>query len=349
MNKNLLYAVLAAILFGLSTPFSKLLASEITPVLLAGVLYIGSGIGLFIIKMIRDTGWKSVLLTLSEWGLLLSATMFGGVLAPIALMIGLTQISGASASLLLNLEAVLTATIAWIFFKEHTDWRNILGMGFIVGGGVVLSLPEEGASSLNLFGVLAVIVACLGWSVDNNLTRKISSSDAVFIAAMKGLIAGSVTAGTAFYLDAKFPNMLNLTYAFILGFLGYGISLVLFILALRGLGTSRTGAYFSTAPFIGAMASLWLLNESTAPAFWIAFILMVLGVWLHLTETHDHMHTHLALEHLHHHEHDEHHDHEHDFIWDKRKSHTHYHSHNELKHQHAHFPDIHHRHKHLKN
>jgi drug/metabolite transporter (DMT)-like permease len=261
-------------------------------------------------------------------------------------MFGLTRTSAATASLLLNLEAVLTAAIAWVVFRENTDRRIVLGMLAIVAGGVVLSWSggEEGAN--DWIGPLAIAAGCLCWAIDNNLTRRVSASDALFIAATKGAVAGTVNVGLAFALGASLPDGAVLLGTMVVGLFGYGISLVLFVLALRGLGTARTGAYFSTAPFIGAAVSLVLLGESTSSAFWIAAALMGWGVWLHLTEHHEHEHTHEPMEHGHRHTHDEHHQHEHDFAWNSDDPHEHRHRHEALVHKHPHFPDIHHRHSH---
>lgn len=346
MNPNVLYALVAAALFGASTPIAKLLIGELSPVLLGGLLYLGSGIGLAIVRLIRDQGWISPLLAWSEWPWLLGAILFGGVLGPIALLFGLPLISGSTASLLLNLEAVLTAVIAWLVFKENVDRRIVLGMSAIVAGGILLSWPGGNTGMTSWVGPFSITVACLCWAIDNNLTRKVAASDAFLIATSKGLIAGTVNTSLAIYFGAVVPDAPSLITIMILGLIGYGVSLVLFVLALRGLGAARTGAYFSTAPFIGATLALALLGESASPTFWLAAILMGVGVWLHLTEHHEHNHTHIPLEHTHNHFHDEHHNHQHDFAWDEREPHAHLHGHGVITHKHPHFPDIHHRHNH---
>lgn len=346
MNTSILYALLAAALFGASTPFAKLLVGELPPILLAGLLYLGSGIGLSVARLIRDRGWRPAGLARSEWAWLLGAIAFGGVLGPVALLFGLTQTSGATASLLLNLEAVLTAVIAWLLFKENADRRIVLGMVAIVAGGVVLAWPTGETGQSRWFGPLWVAIACLCWAIDNNLTRKVSASDALFIAGSKGLVAGTVNTLLALSLGEALPGLATALPAMAVGLLGYGVSLVLFVLALRGLGTARTGAYFSTAPFIGAAVALTLLGEATTPLFWLAAALMGAGVWLHLTERHEHAHTHEAMEHAHRHVHDAHHQHEHDFEWDGAEPHSHLHRHPPITHVHPHFPDIHHRHRH---
>lgn len=346
MNLSIIYALAAAALFGASTPLAKSLGLGLSPILLAGLLYLGSGIGLAGVRLIRDRGWKPTGLTPSEWPWLLGAIVFGGILGPVALMFGLTHTTSASASLMLNLESVLTAVIAWVVFRENADRRIVLGMLAIVLGGVVLSGSGADGSRQDWTGPLAVALACLCWGIDNNLTRKVSASDALFIAGAKGLIAGLVNCSLALYLGAQIPGMAQLAPILLVGFLGYGISLVMFVLALRGLGSARTGAYFSTAPFLGAAVALLVFGESVTAAFWIASALMAVGVWLHLTERHAHEHLHEATQHGHWHVHDEHHQHEHGFEWDSKVPHSHVHAHGVMRHSHAHFPDVHHRHRH---
>lgn len=347
MNTSVAYALGAAALFGLSTPLAKALLGSVSPVLLGGLLYLGSGIGLMATRLWRDKGWQPSGLKQGEWPWLAGAIFFGGVIGPVALMLGLQSTEGSTASLLLNLEAVLTAVLAWVAFKENADRRVVTGMLTIVAGGVILSWPGEGAAQTSLnWGAGLIVLACLCWAIDNNLTRKVSASDALFIAVSKGLVSGSVNVSMAFALGNAWPVWPVIGVAMAVGLLGYGISLVLFVLALRGLGTARTGAYFSVAPFVGALVSLLWLGDSVGPGFWAACALMALGVWLHLTERHEHEHTHQPMEHTHAHVHDEHHQHEHDFECDKRVPHVHEHRHQAITHKHPHFPDIHHRHVH---
>ncbi len=346
MNRNILYALLAAMLFGASTPFAKLLVSDVSPVLLGGLLYLGSGFGLALVRLLRDKGWQPPNLSRSEWPWLLGAIFFGGVAGPVALVFGLAHISGSHASLLLNLEAVLTALIAWLVFRENAGRRVVLGMATIIAGGVMLTYPWSGGSASAWTGIAAVALACVCWAIDNNLTRKVSASDALFIAGSKGLMAGAVNTVVALLLGAVLPGMPTVLSAMTVGFLGYGISLVFFVLALRNLGTARTGAYFSVAPFLGAAISLPLLGEAATPQFWLASALMAWGVWLHLTEHHVHKHTHEPITHSHTHTHDEHHRHLHDFEWKGDEPHVHRHEHLVVTHKHPHFPDIHHRHTH---
>jgi drug/metabolite transporter (DMT)-like permease len=341
------YAALgAALLFGASTPVAKALLHGAAPVLLAGLLYLGSGVGLGLIRLVRDRGWRIPAMPKTEWVWLLLAIGFGGVLGPVALMFGLASTSASTASLLLNLEAVLTALLAWMVFRENTDRRIVLGMALIVSGAVLLTLPASSGAVFLGRGSMLVAVACLCWALDNNFTRKVSATDALFIAGLKGLVSGVVNVAIALSIGAKWPAAGFVWTAMAVGLLGYGVSLVLFVLALRGLGTARTGAYFSTAPFIGAAIAILVLGEHPSWVFWIAALLMAVGVWLHLTERHEHMHTHEAITHTHRHVHDAHHQHTHDFPWDGREPHTHEHTHEPITHSHPHYPDVHHRHRH---
>jgi drug/metabolite transporter (DMT)-like permease len=262
-------------------------------------------------------------------------------------MAGLRSTSGATASLLLNLEAMLTAVLAWVVFRENADRRMVLGMACIVAGGMALAWPGGGVQAQSSGGgVLLVSLACLCWAVDNNLTRKVSASDALFIAGTKGLVAGVFNTLLAVGLGAALPDTPTLLATLLVGLLGYGVSLVLFVLALRGLGTARTGAYFSTAPFMGAALALLVFAEPVSLAFWMAAALMALGVGLHLSERHAHDHRHEPLEHDHMHSHDAHHQHAHAFSWNSSAAHRHPHQHANMQHSHPHYPDIHHRHRH---
>lgn len=340
-------ALAAALLFGASTPFAKQLLRDTSPMLLAGLLYLGSGIGLSAARLLRDRGWRAPGLSRAERMWLLLAVGFGGILGPLLLMLGLARTSAVSASLLLNLEAVLTALLAWIVFRENTDRRVVLGMALIVAGAALLPWWDATSGNAGLGGGAPLVaLACLCWALDNNFTRKISASDAMFLAALKGLVAGVVNTGLALFLGERLPAAAGIAGAMAVGLLGYGVSLVLFVLALRGLGAARTGAYFSTAPFLGAAIAILAFGEHPSPLFWPAALLMGIGVWLHLQERHEHMHTHPPIPHAHRHVHDEDHRHHHDFDWDGREPHTHEHTHALLTHSHPHYPDIHHQHEH---
>lgn len=342
------FAVMAAVLFGASTPFSKILLGKTEPVLLAGLLYLGSGVGLAIWSWFRSRskgGTREAQLKRSDLPWLAGAILAGGIIGPILLMVGLVITPASSASLLLNLEGVFTAMLAWFVFKENFDRRIAFGMVAITLGGLLLSWggrPEVGVP----WAALAITGACLAWGIDNNLTRRVSAGDPVQIAAAKGLVAGAVNLTIALAAGSSVPTLLTVTMAALLGFFGYGVSLTLFVLALRHIGTARTGAYFSLAPFVGAVISVLVLRDSLTLQFLIAAVLMGTGVWLHLTERHAHEHWHEVLEHDHKHIHDEHHQHEHDEFVPLGEPHSHPHRHERMVHSHHHYPDIHHRHAH---
>jgi drug/metabolite transporter (DMT)-like permease len=342
----ILAALIAALLFGASTPFAKLLVGDVPPILLAGLLYLGSGLGLGLLRLARDRGLATPRLPAREWPWFLGAIASGGVLAPVLLMYGLTRSSAANASLLLNLEAVFTALLAWIVFRENAGRRVVLGIALIVAGGVTLAWTPGAMVAGAARGAIAIAGAALCWGLDNNLTRKVAASDALFIAATKGLVAGITNCALALALGASLPPLRLIAAAMTVGLLGYGLSLVLYVLALRGLGSARTGAYFSTAPFLGAAVAVIAFHEPATAAFWLAALLMAAGVWLHLSERHEHEHSHEALTHAHLHVHDAHHQHEHDPAWDGTEPHSHQHDHPPLRHRHRHYPDMHHRHRH---
>ncbi len=353
INTGINCAMLAAILFGASTPFAKLLTDQATPVLLAGLLYFGSGIGLGIWLILRRLLHKPAgsvaSLVRSDFPYLAGAVVAGGIFGPVLLMSGLAITPASTASLLLNLEGVLTALLAWFIFHEQFDRRIFTGMVLIVIAGILLSWEQgtpTGQALAMPWGAICIAAACLCWAVDNNLTRKISASDAVQISAVKGLLAGAVNLSIAWWLDSPLPSLGDATIAAVVGFCGYGLSLVLFVIALRHIGTARTGAYFSLAPFAGAAISIWLLGEIPTPLFWGAAFLMGAGIWMHVTEKHAHQHQHRRMTHVHPHSHDAHHQHTHDFPWDGREPHVHSHQHEAMAHAHPHFPDIHHRHRH---
>ena len=352
MRQGVTYALLAAALFGASTPFAKSLVGQVAPVALAGMLYLGSGLGLLAFYLLRALvrrpgSGATAGLARADLPWLGGAIAAGGIAGPVLLMFGLQVTPASSASLLLNLEGVLTSMLAWFVFKEHFDRRILLGMLLIVAAGVLLSWEQMPAAGVP-WGALAIVGACLCWGIDNNLTRKVSASDAVQIACVKGLVAGAVNLTIAAALDMRLAALQTAWQAGVVGLCGYGLSLVLFVLALRHLGTARTGAYFSAAPFVGAAIALLMLGERPGLLFWGAAGLMGAGIWLHLSESHEHEHAHEAMAHTHEHSHDAHHRHEHDFDWDGAQPHTHAHRHQPMRHTHPHYPDIHHRHTHEK-
>ncbi|MBA3521285.1 MAG: DMT family transporter, partial [Gemmatimonadales bacterium] len=331
-------------------PLAKLLLVAVSPQVLAGLLYLGSGIGLtlfWLSRRARAAPSREARLTRRDIPWLAGAVIAGGVVAPVLLLAGLAATPASTASLLLNLEGVFTALIAWIVFRENVDRRIFLGMGAIVAGGVLLSWAG-GVMLGGIQGPLLVVAACLGWALDNNLTQKVSGSDPVEVAGLKGLVAGAVNLGLGLTFHGALPEVSRLVGALLLGFMGYGVSLVLFVLGMRHLGTARTGAYFSLAPFVGAVAGLVLFGEAVTLPLLLAALLMGLGLWLHLTERHEHDHVHQPMRHAHQHLHDEHHQHQHQHGSGDppREPHAHVHFHPRLVHRHPHYPDIHHRHTH---
>ncbi|MEP7086228.1 MAG: DMT family transporter [Gemmatimonadota bacterium] len=349
LDKGVTLALGAAVLFGLSTPLAKGLLAAATPQLLAGLLYLGSGVGLGLVFLARRRRARAEApLTRRDAPWLAAAIVMGGVAGPLLLLVGLARTPASSASLLLSLEGMFTALIAWFVFHENFDRRIAMGMLAILAGGAAVSWPGHVELS-GLIGPLAIAGACLCWAVDNNLTQKVSAGDPVQIAMLKGLIAGTVNLSIAIGLGAHWPGTRGAIGAVVLGFFSYGVSLVLFVLALRRLGTARAGAYFSTAPFVGAAASLVLWNDALSTPLIIGGALMAVGVWLHVTEWHEHEHIHEALEHEHMHVHDEHHRHAHGPkdtpVGNPEEPHSHLHRHEPLVHTHPHYPDLHHRHE----
>ncbi|MBA4177735.1 MAG: EamA family transporter [Leptothrix sp. (in: Bacteria)] len=335
-------ALTAAGLFGAGTPLAKSLLGTTDPWLLAGLLYLGSGTGLALWRTL--TRAAPVRLPAGQWRWLGGAIVAGGVVGPVLLMFGLSRLPASSASLLLNAEAVFTALLAWFAFKESFDRRIALGMAAIVAGALVLSWPGE-ARLTEVWPALAVLGACLAWAVDNNLTRKVALNDATWIACVKGSAAGTVNLALGLAAGAAWPAWPVIAGAGALGFAAYGVSLALFVVGLRHLGTARTGAYFSVAPFFGALLSVAWLGDAVTMPLLLAGGLMGLGVWLHLTEGHGHEHQHHEIEHEHPHEHDTHHQHTHG-PGEAAARHSHRHRHEALSHAHQHFPDEHHRHVH---
>jgi len=341
-----LVALAAAALFGASTPLAKLLQADITPGLLAGLLYLGSGAGLALVKLGMRLGRRAAEPPLqardAPW--LAGAVASGGIAAPLLLMWGLAGASASGVSLLLNLEGMLTALIAALVFKEAVAGRIWLAACLMLGAGLLLGYEGQADFDLSL-RMLAVIAACALWALDNNLTRRISAADPVSIAMIKGLAAGSVNILAALALGARFPAALPLAGSLALGWLAFGVSLTLYIVALRHLGSARAAAHFSTAPFIGAALSIGLLGEPVTAGFVSAFLLMIVATWLVLTERHGHTHEHEQLVHEHLHSHDAHHQHAHRGD-EGPEPHAHPHAHEPLMHSHPHLPDLHHRHRH---
>lgn len=307
-------ALAAAGLFGVSTPLAKLVLDETSPWMLAALLYLGAGVGLLAYRAVTRS--ERVRLPRRDLRWFAAAVLAGGIAAPVLLMFGISQMPATGASLLLNFETVFTVLIAWLLFREHVTGRLILGMIAIVAGALLITF--QGTADLGAgWAPVAVIGACLCWAIDNNLTRQVSDVDPTWIAMIKGLVAGTANLAIALLLGTQLPAATVIAMGMLLGLGAYGISLTLFVVALRRLGTARSGAYFSLAPFIGALVAV-ALGEPVTAGLIAAGALMALGVWLHLSEHHEHEHTHPPL-----------------CVGGEP-----------IRHTHAHFPDTQHRHKH---
>lgn len=331
---GLLLALASPLLFGAGTAFSKALLADVHPVLMAGLLYLAAGIGLAAWRLANRSAEAS--LAKGDVPRLAAVALCGGVAAPALLMLALARWPASSASLALNLEAPLTAALAWALFREHIGRRTAAGIALIAAGCAVLG----GTSASGGAGGLLVMAACLFWALDNNLTQGLSGKDPVQIAAAKGLVAGASNTAAAMLLGASLPAPPKLGSIALIGFLSYGVSLVCFLAALRRLGAARTTMYFSLAPFAGTGLAILVLREPAAPPLAAAAALMGAGLWLGARDSHEHEHSH-EEEHEHLHAHDEHHRHHEEY---PAGAHSHRHAHSGLRHSHPHVPDIHHRH-----
>lgn len=345
MDKNpLIFIVISASLFGISPPLAKLLVEDIPPVALAGLLYLGAFAGLSLYStgkriIMTDPDKKAAPLERKDLPWLAGAVLVGGIIGPISMMTGLTLISGFSASLLLNLEGLATAMIAVFFFKENAGKNLWLALVCMTIAGILLTWdPSQG--KFNIAGPLLIIFAVVCWGMDNNLTRNISHKDPIQIAKIKGFVAGTTSLSLAIILGMKISLDLTIVFSLLLGSFSYGISLVFFIKALGGLGSSRTGAFFSLAPFIGAITSLIILKEWIGWVMFPATGFMIIGIWLISSEKHSHYHIHKQITHTHSHVHnDMHHLHKHSGAFHEP------HTHVEIAHTHVHWPDTHHQHR----
>ena len=343
-------AVAAALLFGLAAPLNKRFLTDIPAIEATGLLYLGAGFALGIVWLVQRLSTangaprRQVPLTRTDLPVLAASIAFGGLLGPVLLLFGLSQASGIVGSLLLNLEAVFTILIA-VVLGESLDRLSLAGTIAITLGSVLVALDQSRPGTSTWLGALAIAGACLAWGVDNNLTHRISERDPVAVVAAKGLFAGWIGLAIAALTGASWPSWSVVEAGLVVGALGYGGSLVCFVLALRRIGTARTGSLFATAPFVGALASVFILKESLSLLTVAAGSVMALGVFLMAKEEHQHGHTHEAQEHDHVHVHDEHHQHEHEGN-EGPEPHAHLHAHEVLRHSHPHLPDLHHRHAH---
>ncbi len=347
MNPKFL-TLLAAILFAASAPLAKILLGDIAPIPLAGFLYLGCGMSLLIFKIIKRDKHKDTKLSKEDMKWLFGAIIAGGILAPIILLFSLQSTSASTASLLLNFETVATTLIAALFFKEAIGKKIWLAILLITIAGIILTLNLDSQWGFSI-GALGIVLACVLWGIDNNFTRNISSKDPFTIVIVKGLGGGTFSIFLAYLLKETLPSLTITIYALLLGAFSYGLSLVLFIFALRDLGAARTSALFGTAPFIGAILSFLIFKNTPNTLLIISLPFMIIGTYLILKEKHEHSHLHEAITHEHKHRHDDgHHNHVHQNEADNLLEHSHIHTHEPLEHSHSHphAPDIHHRHSH---
>ncbi len=346
----ILQAMIAALLFGASAPLSKVLLGQVEPIPLAGLLYIGSGLGALLGFLAQSGSRRKVrreaALSRQDIPWLIGAILAGGIIAPIFSMIGLNTTPASTASLLLNFETVATALIAGLFFREAINKRTIIAVMIITAASIFLSWSSQGWGFSA--GALLVAAACVFWGLDNNFTRNISAKDPLLIVTFKGLIAGTFSLLLSLFLGKPLPAFHVILAALLLGAICYGLSIYLVILAMRHLGSTRTYALFATAPFAGTLLSFLLLRDQPLWNFWPGVILMVIGTWVMVSEHHEHLHLHESIVHTHNHPHpDIHHQHEHIPGEELGKgTHSHTHQHANFEHSHAHTPDLHHRHAH---
>jgi len=345
MRANLpfiLQALLAALFFGASAPLSKLLLGEVPPVLMAAFLYLGSGTGISLVKLSQrmTSGQKEAGIRRPDVGWLAGAIIAGGIIAPIILMIGLQYTAAATASLLLNFEGVATTLIALFFFRESISRRAFVAIFAITLASIFLSINPLSTNFRFSLGALGILLACTLWGLDNNFTRNISAKDPLTIVAWKGLVAGTFSLFLGLFLGQELPALRSILGILLLGFISYGLSTMLFIYSMRGLGASRTSALYGTAPLAGVILSILIFHDPITWSFAVAAILMVAGALMLSSEEHAHFHIHMPVVHEHRHTHDEFHDHD-----TVQVTHSHEHEHPRTEHEHGHMPDLHHRHE----
>jgi len=335
-------ALLAAALFGLSTPFVQAWGQGVGPFTTAALLYAGAALIAVFLRKPKD---REAQLQPGDAGRLLAMALFGAVIGPVALVWGLQRTSGVSASLMLTLEAVVTALLAWRLYGETVDKRVVLAMGTLLVGGVVLALDQGFQGGVQLMGLLAVMAATVAWGIDNTLSRGVADRDPGQVVLVKAVLGLSATGWLAWWRAEPLPAELPMVMLLLIGASGYGLSLRFYLLAQRAFGAARTGSVFAFAPFIGAVAAFALGETTVSPYLALGGLLMLMGVLLHLAESHAHEHGHEWLEHEHAHRHDDgHHTHSHTSM--PSGPHSHWHRHDPLTHTHAHVPDIHHGHTH---
>lgn len=336
-----LLALVAALLFGLSTPLVQRFGLGVGPFTTAALLYAGAALAALLLR--RPTQ-REAQLRRTDLPRLLAMAASGAVVGPVALAWGLQRTSGSSASLMLTCEAVFTAVLAWRWFGETMD-RRVIGAVLLLAGGALLVVEQGLAGQVQLLGLLAVALATAAWGVDNTLSRGVADRDPGQVVWAKALLGTTATAALALMAREALPGWTNALALLAVGATGYGLSLRFYLLAQRTFGAARTGSVFAFAPFIGAAGAFALGERSGSALMAVGGGLMVLGVLLHLMERHSHAHMHEALEHEHAHSHDDgHHLHTHQSL--PHGTHSHWHQHAPTQHEHPHVPDAHHLHRH---
>ncbi len=339
--RGALLALLAAALFGATTPLVQSLAGHASPFVTAALLYAGAALAS--IPLFRRRG-EAALRRGDATRLLLVAGL-GAALAPVALAAGLQRTDAGTASLLLNFEAVFTVACARLFYAEPIGRRVVAAATLMVLGGAVLTLRGARAFTGDALGMAAVTLAAFGWALDNTLTRPLADRDPRSVVFAKASIGATLSLVLALLTRGPLPSLRAALGLLACGATGYGLSLRLYLLAQRRLGAARTGSVFAFAPFVGA-AIAFAMGARDAPLLQlVAALLFAAAVVLHVTEEHAHRHRHAPVRHEHAHQHDDgHHDHPHDppFVG----AHSHEHAHGALEHEHAHGQDLHHAHEH---
>lgn len=343
LDRSVVFAILAALLFGLNAPFSKLLLDEMSPLYLAAFLYLGAGLGMLVLVLLnrKKLAQKEAPLTKKELPSVILMILLD-IAAPIFLMLGISQTNSATAALLGNFEIVATALIAMIFFKEAIGKRLTIAIIFITVSSMILTLGDGGDLQVSS-GAVYVLLACICWGFENNCTRNLSHKDPAQVVVLKGFGSGTGALIIALIWGSFSGRAVEMLLSMLLGFVAYGLSILFYVKAQRGLGAARTSAYYAAAPFMGVVISWLIFGTGLNLAFGLALILMLIGTYFTVSEDHGHVHSHHALTHDHQHSHDDgHHDHGHK----EQTAHSHSHSHEQVNHAHSHLPDIHHRHQH---
>ena len=341
LSRPVLASIVAALLFGASTPLAKVLLASLGPFTLAGLLYVGGAIGA--LPFAFRGGSSQLRRDPRQRRLLGFAVVFGGGIAPVLLLAGLRAAPAASVSLWLNIEVVATALLAWTLFHENLDRRTVLAGGLVLAGGVILAAPE-GVAGWKAGALVAG--ACVCWGMDNNLTALVSGFTPAQTTVAKGLIAGTVNLVLGLSLGQHLPGVGRVGGALAVGAVSYGFSIMLYIFGAQQLGATRSQLLFATSPFLGVLLAWTLFHERIQPAQLAAVPCIAAGLYFMLTARHEHVHMHEAMTHTHSHRHDDgHHTHVHPGLpaWVR---HMHPHEHEPITHTHPHHPDLHHRHRH---